>query len=102
MTVIVYVKWTSRINCQPLKHSRETSNVFSDVGLRSNSGSIRNGSVVSNGLRHSIATVRSDGGSTVSEKNNHETKAFFMKAKQVNYRQPSESFWDLYFGMNFF
>ena len=62
--------------------SRET--LFSDVGIRSNSGSIRNGSVVSNGLRNSIATVRSDGGSTVSEKNNHETKAFFMKAKQVN------------------
>lgn len=74
-------------------------NIFSDVGIRSNSGSIRNGSVVSNGLRHSIATVRSDGGSTVSEKNNHETKAFFMKAKQVN--QPTESFWNLYFGVNF-
>ena len=73
---------TFRGKCQTLMQSRET--LFSDVGIRSNSGSIRNGSVVSNGLRNSIATVRSDGGSTVSEKNNHETKAFFMKAKQVN------------------
>ena len=73
---------TFRVKCQTLMQSREI--IFSDVGIRSNSGSIRNGSVVSNGLRHSIATVRSDGGSTVSEKNNHETKAFFMKAKQVN------------------
>ena len=83
MALIVYVKWnfSSKVsNSDAIKRNI----IFSDVGIRSNSGSIRNGSVVSNGLRHSIATVRSDGGSTVSEKNNHETKAFFMKAKQVN------------------
>lgn len=86
MTLIVYIKWHTSGKVSNLMQSKEKLRgiLFSDVGLRSNSGSIRNGSVVSNGLRHSIATVRSDGGSTVSEKNNHETKAFFMKAKQVN------------------
>ena len=87
MILTIYIRWIFSGNLSK-HHPSQSKSIFSDVGIRSNSGSIRNGSVVSNGLRHSIATVRSDGGgsqggSTVSEKNNHETKAFFMKAKQV-------------------